>query len=457
MVVGHTTTIAQNQIFEIDQTLPIHAVPQEVLISIFSFLQRKDVVHCSLVSRKWREICSDEQLLKFRYSENVADDFTPLVEKKFMTWKDVGQYIRFSSFLSGISQEEHKTHSFIRKENPQLSSVNLICNVSRPFVKYGSWTCSIWNSTSIKIFKDSKGEGKIYSLGSIQITELFIDKDHLFVLRIDDVIIWIPYQSLYMGGEEQATNMREIPTAKKKLSASTSLPVINHIIVQNGYIILKYASVDTLKIKMEVINYLLEKTIEIKDPDMEYAMPKIVKDNRLYARDMQSVFVWNLVTNKKESIIRLVRSQKESVYSSINLDGNTLYTDDSEKQLSVISLEKGNTIKHTILPLPNFARQSAMVGHLFFGYYYERDNTDGERKIAVINRVSNKIIKIIDVPKDRTLPANHASHLIEQLVTVVRENVNCVEPQSTVSMSDQLFRSLSGCLRRLFSCLYPVE
>jgi WD40 repeat protein len=367
-------------------------LPSELLTHILSFLAPQELKPCSYVSRQWNDVTHNDAFLQSLYSkckspdflplinrgylswkdvvyyaithndaflgskypQDVREDFSPLVEKGYLSWRDVAQYALLSPFFACALQKRYDS-AFIKRENPffdlELESYVTLC-MPQPYFKYGNVEFSICNSTDIKIQKKGETgstilpgeEGKMLAF-------LASENNELFALRQDGVIVrWNVQKGTIIDNietnysrQENADLKRELENGGRHGSSHSSFHV------QNGQVILTYYSgvMDVI----EIISYSDPKQRQlIKEffNNLGLCMTQriLIYEGKLFILQKSSIFVWNLATGKKESPIKVNMTKPVHNYLlDMAIDKNSIYVTDYERKLYIIDMNSGKEIK----------------------------------------------------------------------------------------------------------------
>jgi hypothetical protein len=348
----------------------LEKMPPEILARIFSLLPGLDLASCSSVSHLCNQVTHGDVLLKSKYSQDVVEDFTPLVEEGYLSWKEVPRYARFSSFLARVLQEHYCTDKFIGQENPQFytqfsdsdAEWPTIC-MPTPFVKYGNMRFSICNLTDIKLQK--KGEIQSTILRGEEnktIVFLAVERNHLFALRQDGMIIEWDHREGKITDKIETAYTRRHPSLGGEVRRGKFYSN-GCFLVQNGFIVLKYGAGSTHVLEIIPCSNK-ERSQIIEDVDINSTCNLLIDKGKLFILNRMGICVYNISKVKKEYLFKLDINSVRYI-RDIVIDKNIIYANDDLNNVHVIDASSGKEIKTCLFP--QLVLKIEVIGNLLFG------------------------------------------------------------------------------------------
>lgn len=352
--------------------------------------------------------------------QSAIDDFTPLVEKQHLSWKQARQLCPLSHFLSDSAKGwwgGKEFDDFIKKENPDLSNDEIDLRMfSRPLIKYGNWTFSIYQSTSIKV--KHNGELKKEIQVEKHILSLAIENQYLFCLCTDGIIHKLDYKTLNCP-------LIEIETAYSK-DLSDTLHKLNCLLfsIQEGHITLLY------QLGLEIIScHQPEKRQLIRFEDMispatiqqadDIPIPEnlLIKGNKLFILSKSKIFIWNLFTNTRECELHLKKIPTERCLTRLLIEKENLFVyDSSNGRLQTIDLRTKCLIRSMQLKTQtNLSMHSAIICNLFINQTWQTITVVDHDRNCEVKQIDNCLIDLND-------NVDHFQSKLKKLVKVVLNN-----------------------------------
>lgn len=143
----------------------IAKLPKVILLKIFSILSGMDLTSCMRVCTEWNNLTSREEFWRARllnsHRYDVIDDFSPLVAKGVLTWKEVVHFSPLTdlfadNFFQKVEAGE-KADILIVSRNKELENIQFSSlYMPRHFIRHGNLTFTIVDSSNVEIKRKGK-------------------------------------------------------------------------------------------------------------------------------------------------------------------------------------------------------------------------------------------------------------------------------------------------------------
>ena len=420
----------------------------------------KDLLICSIINKRRNVVSNRDMLWKFKYPQNIRDDFSSLVDMKLLTWKEVNLYAPLSHLLA---ENIVDLGECLKVDNPQLSEMDgsHFCGIDlteleipSPIANHGDYRFSIYSLVDIKIVeKGQSSPSFVYGDKEKMLVYLAAENDYLFALRRDARIV----QWNYKTGEM----VKIIETMETENSGFIRLGVDKHLrcdrfyftrclAVKDGIIAIKYHNQNKGD-ALEIITYQQPKQRKfIKDKDLSFcASGLFIKNKRIFVYGRDQLYAYNLATNKKEYFTHM-HIHPELFMTAITYDGEVVYAVDcgeltvnSKAEIHVIDLKTKLEWEFPFMASSGShksVRNMRVIGNFLF---CQLSNGFGNHnKISVLN-MTNQDAKILTFdPSVSTYP----SDIIFELVKIVKPNLVPSTNFAEKSKHDQSSSNLYKCM-----------
>ena len=433
---------------------------KDCLATIFSYLSVKDLLICSIINKRWNVVSNRDMLWKFKYPQNIRDDFSSLVDMKLLTWKEVQLYAPLSHLLAENIVDLNKC---LKVDNPQLSEMDgphvggldfTELEIPSPIANHGDYTFSICSLVDIKIVKKGQSSPSfLYGDKEKMIVYLAAENDYLFALRRDARIVQWNYKAKEL--------VKIIETKETENSGFMRLGVDKHLVygrfyssrclaVKDGIIAIKYHNQGKGE-ALEIINYHQPKQRKlIKDNNLSFcASGLFIKNQRIFAYGRNQLYVYNLTTNKKEYFTHM-HIDPQLFITAITSDGDVVYAVDcgemkvnSTAEIHVIDLK--TKLEWEFPFMASSESHKSVINMRVIGNFLFCQLSNGfgnHNKISVLN-MNNQDAKILTFdPSVSTYP----SDIIFELVKIVKPNLVPSTNFAEKSKHDQSSSNLYKCM-----------
>lgn len=366
----------------------IAKLPKVILLKIFSILSGMDLTSCMRVCTEWNNLTSREEFWRARllnsHRYDVIDDFSPLVAKGVLTWKEVVHFSPLTdlfadNFFQKVEAGE-KADILIVSRNKELENIQFSSlYMPRHFIRHGNLTFTIVDSSNVEIKRKGKyGVEILKGEKGIMLTHLVIEGKSLFTLRSDGIIVRWDYENkeivqeietAYSKKDPRFNSLRESMTSPLESRKFHGETLCRHkgFVIKDNFIFLRY-NILTMDEIIEIINYANPNesplTITLKERKI-HQHDLYIKKNKLLVISLDELIVWDLIT-KTQQLTLETDPWKNGGCCDIDVEKNVICACRCDGTISLIDAITGNELKSCKFP-NGWWNPMTRIGNLFIG------------------------------------------------------------------------------------------